>query len=142
MVMAGSSDRIDEHWENIGQLRADCRNRRVVLGIDRRFARSWLLRGGPRSPILGRISAFLLVALTLISIIGSVFVAFHSEYLLGVFLVVLAFLSWKMMMQLAVGHARNAVMDDEALLRRWFHDRNLSILVKKTGTIVWNEDAD
>ena len=134
--------RIDEHWPTFGELRADYRKRKIILGIDRQYARQWLFLGGPHSPILGRLSALLLGVLTLLSIGGAAFSFTEGAILLGVFLLVLAFLSWRLLLQLAVAYARQAALADEALFRQWFRERRLSVLIRESGDIIWNDSDE
>lgn len=140
--MPNPDQRIAEHWPSFDALRADYRKRRIIIGIDRQYARKWLFLGGSRSPILGRLSALLLGVLALLSVGGAVFSFTEGAIILGVFLLILAFLSWRLLLQLTVAHARQAALADEELFRRWFRERRLSVLIRESGDIVWNDSDE
>ncbi len=137
--MAASDQRIDEHWNSFSKLAEDYRRKRVVLGVDRAFARRWLLFGGRRSPILGRFVGVSLGILAAISLGYAAYAVYAGSYVSAVMLLIIVFLCWKLILQLAVAYARSAAIGDEELLRSWFRERRLSILIKSSGQIVWND---
>lgn len=137
--MAESDQRIDKHWSSFAKLAEDYRRKRIVIGVDRTFARKWLLFGGRKSPVVGRLVATFLVMLAMISLGYAAYAVYTGSYVGAVMLLIIVFLSWKLILQLAVAHARSAAISDEELLRSWFRDRRLSILIKSSGEIVWND---
>lgn len=110
-----------------------------MLGVDRSFARMWMLRGGAKCPLVVQLAGYLLILLGLVSLVGAVYVTLYGAYLLAAFLVLLAYLSWRFLVQLAIANLRAAALRDESLFRRWFDERRLSVFVKATGEYVWND---
>ena len=139
MAMAASDKRIDEHWSSFAELAEDYRRKRIVIGVDRAFARRWLLLGGRRSPTFGRLVGISVGVLAAISLGYAAYALYAGSYVAAILLLIVVFLSWKLILQLAVAHARSAAISDEELLRSWFHERRLSILIKESGEIVWND---
>ena len=46
---------------------------------------------------------------------------------------------WRFLVEFAVKAARQAVLNDERMFRKWFSELRLSIFVKSTGEYVWND---
>lgn len=137
--MGEAESPLDAHWRSFTALREDVRLGRLLLGIDRSYARNWMLRGGPKCPFMARLAGYLLVILALLSALGAAYVGYYRAYLLAAFLLLLAYLSWRFLIHLAVANLRSAALRDEALFRRCFDERRLSIFVKDTGQYVWND---
>jgi len=137
--MGESTGHLDRHWQDFAALQEDYRQQRILLGIDRGFARMWVLRGGKGCPPAARTVSCALIVLVLVGFLGGLFIAVRGEYLLAAFLFLMVFLSWRLFVHLAIGFARSAAMRDEDLFREWFDALRLSIFVKSTGEYVWNE---
>ncbi len=139
--MATPDSRIDQHWRSFSALRRDHLHRKIIIGIDRSHARRWLLAGRD-APLVGCATAWILVALVAVSVAGAIYLVTIASYLLAGVLAVLGFLSWRLMLHVAVARARAATLADERLFRAWFAERRLSVLVKRTGDVVWNDLPD
>jgi hypothetical protein len=140
--MAGQAESpFDAHWESFEAFRDEVRQHRILLGVDRGFARQWMLRGGARCPRVAQVAAYLLVALAVISVASTIYVVLYAAYLVAVFLLLSAYVSWRLFVHLAIANVRSVALRDEALFRRWFDERRLSVLIKATGEYVWNDRA-
>ena len=137
--MAEARSRFDEHWRTFELFREQLRQRSVMLGVDRTFARIWVLRGGTNCPLPVQLVGYLLILFGAVGIAGAIFAALSGAYLLAVLLALLAYLSWRLFFQLAIASSRAAALRDETLFRRWFDERRLSTFVKATGEYVWND---
>jgi len=137
--MAADESRFDDRWRSFEAFREEFRQRAVMVGVDRVYARRWMLGRGPGCPLGVQAAGYLLIALAVAGLVGSGYVVWHGAYLLGVFLLVLAFLSWRLFVQVAIPTFRSAAMADEALFRRWFEERKVSVFVKATGEYIWND---
>jgi len=137
--MAAGEAELRRRWPTFPLLQDDLRRRRVVLGVDRRYARRWVILGGEGTTMIGRASGILLLLLTMLSLAGAVLVASRREYLLVVLVLIIAFLSWRLLLGLAVTYARQAALADEGLFLRWFRERRISLWIKDTGEYVWND---
>ncbi len=137
--MAGTPNRLESHWKTFQALRQDYRLRRIVLGIDRTHAHKWAILGGEGCPVHLHILSVLLVVVGLAAVAGAAYTVWMGLYLLPFVLFIVAFLSVRLVTYLAVASARATAIRDEALFRRWFRERLLSVYIKKSGEYVWND---
>jgi hypothetical protein len=142
MAMAARGSLLDRHWPSFKALRSDYRARRLVLGIDRTFAQKWAILGQKGCPLPLQIACIVLVLIALAALAGASYTGWMGFYLMSVVQFIVAFLSARLVMYLAVAVARRTVIRDETLFRKWFHERRLSMFIKTSGEYVWNDTPD
>ena len=138
--MAGS-EILRRHWRDFENLRKAFRNHEIVIGLDRRFVLSWVLLLGAECPYAARATGWVLVLSILVAVAGAFFATWHSLYILAGLCALCAVFLWRFLVEFAVKAARQAVLNDERLFRKWFSELRLSIFVKSTGEYVWNDAA-
>ena len=128
---------LSDHWSSLDQIRRDHTAKRIVMGVDSGFARKWAL-GGRGCPLAARLASWVLLALVLLFVWAGTYVVLHdAAYLMGGFCLVGMLITWRLLTRLTVGFARATAVRDERLFRTWFDQRRLSILIRRTGTIVY-----
>jgi len=138
--MAGS-EILKRHWRDFENLRRAFRNHEIVIGLDRRFVLSWVLLSGAECRPAARATGWMLVLSILVAIAGAGLATWHSLYILAALCALCALFFWRFLVEFAVKAARQAVLNDERMFRKWFSELRLSIFVKSTGEYVWNDAA-
>jgi hypothetical protein len=136
--MAAVDDILKHRWRNFAALQESFRKNEIIVGVDRVFARKWLLQGDKGCPTGARAIGYGIVAIIFGGLAGAGFASWKSLYLLASLCGLASFVGWRFLTHFAIRSARFAVLDDERLFRLWFRNLRLSVFVKSTGEYIWN----